>query len=73
MMMDNWARVRSYLEEASDSELCTIAEFHAKMVELGEDSHCYSETCLKRKLIEHYKDHSMRSNLKDLTLLTFKI
>ena len=40
-----------------DNELYTIAELHDKMVELSEDSPCYSEKSLKRKLIEHYEDH----------------
>ena len=57
MMMDNFARVCSWLEEDSDIELYTIAELHDKMVELSEDSPCYSEKSLKRKLIEHYEDH----------------
>ena len=56
-MMENFNRIRVWLEEEADSDLYTLAELHNKMIQLGEDSPCYSVKSMKRKLSEYYGEH----------------
>ena len=61
-MMDNFAKVCNWLEDKSDCETYTIAELHEKMVQLSEESPCYSRKTLQRKLIEHYGENIFFAN-----------
>ena len=53
LMTENFKKICNW----SDCDLYTLKEMHDKMIELGEDTPCYSIKSLKRKLVEHYGDH----------------
>ena len=56
-MMENFKKICIWLEEDADCDLFTLQEMHDKMVELSEDTPCYTIKSLKRKLLDHYGDH----------------
>ena len=56
-MVENFRKICCWLEDDADCDLHTLNEIHQKMLEMSDDTPCYSNKSLKRKLEEHYGEH----------------